>query len=314
MLVFNGSNIEQESHRILGGIYDSRIKTYLIELIRDGEKINDPCEYIELDLINDSEQIQKMFKNRINEIYNSLSDSYIDKLYSYYEPIINLANIIDEHGMPELYINNNGIRIQSVLDLYIVDDSNMELRSGNTKILFSISSLLIRTPPNGIIVKNLSESVNIYSSDLKYTGVSLYWRKERKQSNTKVHIYDDMEGGIKKIEKIFDQEVITDQDIDEVSKLFSENYKNSTARVREKKKFELDNFDGTNLYNGRIGKHKGLTKLRDGRYAVILAYDDTRLRTFGYVVSDEQALEEIKLAKKLELLENIKYQELKRML
>lgn len=57
--------------------------------------------------------------------------------------------------------------------------------------------------------------------------------------------------------------------------------------------------------------HKGLTKLRDGRYVVIIGSDWQGSRDYAYVVSPEEALQEILKSGNGQLLDTKKYRELK---
>ena len=73
----------------------------------------------------------------------------------------------------------------------------------------------------------------------------------------------------------------------------------------------LDYWDGRNWTNGGIGRHKGLTKLKDGRYVLINGTDWQGERDFAEIISAEEALQEIMSANHTELLEKRKYKELK---
>jgi len=54
----------------------------------------------------------------------------------------------------------------------------------------------------------------------------------------------------------------------------------------------LDRADGQD-WPGSPGMHRGLTRLRDGRYVVIISSDWPGSRDYGYIVSPRQALLEI---------------------
>lgn len=73
----------------------------------------------------------------------------------------------------------------------------------------------------------------------------------------------------------------------------------------------LDYWDGSNHQNGGRGLHKGLTKLRDGSYVVIIGSDWQGSRDYAYVVSPEEALQEILKSDNGHLLDTKKYRELK---
>lgn len=81
------------------------------------------------------------------------------------------------------------------------------------------------------------------------------------------------------------------------------------ARVRYNT--DLDYWDGRNWTNGGTGKHKGITKLKDGRYVLIHGTDWEGEKDWAEVISAEQALQEILKAQKLELLDTKKFKELK---
>lgn len=75
----------------------------------------------------------------------------------------------------------------------------------------------------------------------------------------------------------------------------------------------LDYWDGRNFYNGGLGLHKGITKLKDGRYVIIINSDWQGERNYAYVVSKREALEEILESGNLELLKEKRFAELKMM-
>ena len=73
----------------------------------------------------------------------------------------------------------------------------------------------------------------------------------------------------------------------------------------------LDYWDGSNWTNGGMGMHKGITKLKDGRYVIIIGSQWQGARDYGYIVSPEEALQEILQSGNTELLELKKFKELK---
>lgn len=83
------------------------------------------------------------------------------------------------------------------------------------------------------------------------------------------------------------------------------------ARVRYNA--TLDYWDGRNWTNGGTGMHKGLTKLKDGRYVFIIGSQWTGSKDYGYVVDAEEVLDEILKSGNTELLDTKKYAELKGM-
>lgn len=84
------------------------------------------------------------------------------------------------------------------------------------------------------------------------------------------------------------------------------------ARVRYNA--ALDQWDGRNWTNGGVGMHKGITKLKDGRYVIIVGTQWQGQKDYGYVVSDNEALQEILKSGNSELLDTKKYSDLKRLL
>ena len=81
------------------------------------------------------------------------------------------------------------------------------------------------------------------------------------------------------------------------------------ARVRYNT--DLDYWDGNNMGNGGTGMHKGITKLKDGRYVIIIGSQWEGAKDYAYVVSAEEALQEILKSHNEQLLETEKYAELK---
>lgn len=75
----------------------------------------------------------------------------------------------------------------------------------------------------------------------------------------------------------------------------------------------LDYWDGRNWSNGGTGMHKGITKLKDGRYVIIIGSNWQGDKDYGYIVSADEALQEILRSQSTELLETKKFKELKEM-
>jgi len=84
---------------------------------------------------------------------------------------------------------------------------------------------------------------------------------------------------------------------------------NVVARVRYNSC--LDYWDGRNWTNGGVGRHKGLTKLKDGRYVLIHGTQWQGEKDWAEIITPEQALQEILKSGNTELLETKKYRELK---
>jgi len=74
----------------------------------------------------------------------------------------------------------------------------------------------------------------------------------------------------------------------------------------------LDYWDGNNWTNGGTGLHKGLTKLRDGRYVLIHGTQWQGKKDYGIIISPHRALQEILKSNNEELLETKKFRELKK--
>ena len=83
------------------------------------------------------------------------------------------------------------------------------------------------------------------------------------------------------------------------------------ARVRYNQ--DLDYWNGRNWQNGGLGLHKGITKLRDGRFVLIHGTDWQGERDWAEIVSPEQALQEILRSGNTELLNKKKFVELKKL-
>ena len=81
------------------------------------------------------------------------------------------------------------------------------------------------------------------------------------------------------------------------------------ARVRYNQ--DLDYWDGNNMTNGGTGMHKGITKLKDGRYVIIIGSQWQGSKDYAYVVSPEEALQEILKSGNSQLLDTKKFRELK---
>ncbi|PGQ88366.1 hypothetical protein [Priestia megaterium] len=77
------------------------------------------------------------------------------------------------------------------------------------------------------------------------------------------------------------------------------------SRVRYNE--DLDYWDGRNHSNGGNGYHKGITKLKDGSYVIIRGSQWQGDRDYGYIVSAEEALQEILKSDNAELLKTKKF-------
>ncbi len=83
------------------------------------------------------------------------------------------------------------------------------------------------------------------------------------------------------------------------------------ARVRYNQ--NLDYWDGRNWTSGGVGRHKGLTKLQDGRYVLIHGTNWQGEKDWAEIISPEQALQEILKSGNTELLDTKKFSELKKL-
>ena len=81
------------------------------------------------------------------------------------------------------------------------------------------------------------------------------------------------------------------------------------ARVRYNS--VLDHWDGSNWTSGGTGMHKGITKLKDGRYVIIIGSQWQGSTDYAYIVSPEEAVQEILKSGNSEILEWKKFAELK---
>lgn len=76
---------------------------------------------------------------------------------------------------------------------------------------------------------------------------------------------------------------------------------------------DLDFWDGRNFSCGSIGRHLGITKLKDGRYVLIHGTDWQGERDYAEIVTDEEALDAIISTGHVELLEKKKFEPLKKL-
>lgn len=84
------------------------------------------------------------------------------------------------------------------------------------------------------------------------------------------------------------------------------------ARVKPTR--NLDFFDGNNMQNGGNGHHKGITKLSNRRYVLVSTTDWQSEREYAYVVSEEEALDEILKSDNDQLLKDPMFEELTKLL
>jgi hypothetical protein len=84
---------------------------------------------------------------------------------------------------------------------------------------------------------------------------------------------------------------------------------NVVGRVRYNS--NLDYWDGRNLTCGQTGRHKGIAKLKDGRFVIIHGTQWQGEKDSAHIISDEEALQEILKSGNTELLSLKKYHPLK---
>lgn len=75
----------------------------------------------------------------------------------------------------------------------------------------------------------------------------------------------------------------------------------------------LDYWDGRNWTSGGLGRHLGVTKLKDGRYVLIHGTDWQGEKDYAEIVSPEEALQAILKTGHAELLETKKFRDLKKL-
>lgn len=86
---------------------------------------------------------------------------------------------------------------------------------------------------------------------------------------------------------------------------------NIIARVRYNSC--LDYWNGRNWENGGTGRHKGLTRLKDGRYVLIHSTDWQGEKDWAEIIGPKEALQEILKSGNDELLDTKKFRELKKL-
>lgn len=73
----------------------------------------------------------------------------------------------------------------------------------------------------------------------------------------------------------------------------------------------LDNFDGHVFSCGCFGRHKGLCKLKNGKFALIYGTDWFKESNYAKIISPEDAAQEVIKSRNMKLLEDAKFRELK---
>lgn len=72
----------------------------------------------------------------------------------------------------------------------------------------------------------------------------------------------------------------------------------------------LDFWDGRNWSCGSTGRHKGLTRLRNGDYVLIEGTNWQGEKDFAYIISEKEALNEILKSNNMDLLKMKKFKDL----
>ena len=75
----------------------------------------------------------------------------------------------------------------------------------------------------------------------------------------------------------------------------------------------LDRWDGRNYTCGSTGRHKGITRLKNGEYVLIHGTQWQGERDNGEVIDADRALQEIMESENVELLEEKRFAELKKL-
>lgn len=97
--------------------------------------------------------------------------------------------------------------------------------------------------------------------------------------------------------------------------VYESEYTNESAVVgRVRYNADLDYWDGRNFTNGGTGRHKGIAKLKNGQYVIINGTQWQGEKDTAYIVTDEEALQEILKSGNSELLETKKFKNLKKLM
>jgi len=88
-------------------------------------------------------------------------------------------------------------------------------------------------------------------------------------------------------------------------------YDGNDVVARVKRSTNLDYWDGSNWTCGSTGRHKGLTRLKDGRYVLIHSTQWQGEQDHAEIISAEEALQEVLKSGDTDLLEEKRFAELK---
>lgn len=72
----------------------------------------------------------------------------------------------------------------------------------------------------------------------------------------------------------------------------------------------LDVWNGQNWQSGGTGKHRGLTRLEDGRFVLIYGSDWQGVEDYAEVISEDEALQKILKSRNLDLLDEFDLREM----
>jgi len=72
---------------------------------------------------------------------------------------------------------------------------------------------------------------------------------------------------------------------------------------------KLDMWNGSNWQSGGTGKHKGLTRLEDGRFVLIFGSDWQGISDYGIIIDEDRALNEILESGDLDLVDEFDLRE-----
>lgn len=72
----------------------------------------------------------------------------------------------------------------------------------------------------------------------------------------------------------------------------------------------LDVWNGQNWQSGGTGKHRGLTRLEDGRFVLIYGSDWQGVEDYAEVITSEEALQEILKSRDLDMLDEFDLREM----
>ena len=93
--------------------------------------------------------------------------------------------------------------------------------------------------------------------------------------------------------------------------VFENEFREGLVIGRVRYNAELDYWDGRNWTSGRVGMHKGITKLKNGSFVIIIGTQWQGEKDYAYTVSPKEALDEILKSGNCHLLEQKRFKKLK---